>query len=157
MLDAYVLLTPLALLPVFLLFAFVGCQQILGIDEGIPAPPAPPAEVEFGYSDLPADVEGVVWEFVTSTLVYPAGEEVPPDFDPGPHVRGQPGEPPLLASEEIAHGTLGEPSGGTVSCRAAVVRANSTQPEPVQPVGKSPGDPDFPRFHLTGDPDLELS
>lgn len=157
MLDGFILLTPLVLLPVFLLFAFVGCQQILGIDEGIPAPPAPPRKVKFGYSDLPDDVEAIVWEFVTSTLSYPAGEEVPPDFDPGPHVRGQPGHPPLLAQEEITHGSLGEPSGGTFSCRAAVLRANATQPETVQAVGKTPADPDFPEFHLTGDPDLELS
>jgi PKD repeat protein len=39
MIDWVVLLTPVALLAVFSLLAFVGCAQILNIEEGVPRPP----------------------------------------------------------------------------------------------------------------------
>ena len=37
MIDWFVLLSPLLLLPIFLLFAFAGCQLIWGVDDYVPA------------------------------------------------------------------------------------------------------------------------
>jgi PKD repeat protein len=91
MIDWVVLLTPVALLAVFSLLAFVGCAQILGIEEGVPRPPEenhPPTAViadpviaglqvqlsGSGSSDPDSDPLSFNWAFgdnVTSTQSNP--------------------------------------------------------------------------------------
>lgn len=77
-------------------------------------------------------------------------------MQPLTHLRGRPGEPPLLDQEVVDHGSIGEPSGGTLSCRAFVLRSGEQEPEVVTPTGKRPDQAGFPEFHLTGDPTPEL-
>ncbi len=54
MMDWYVVLTPLLVLPVLLLFRFVGCNRILGLGDVYPRPPA----LMLGWEGLAQDRVG---------------------------------------------------------------------------------------------------
>lgn len=165
MIDWFVLLTPLLLLPIFLLFVFVGCQQILGIEEGVYVPPeeemeTPPVTFEYapglpGQPPMGKNVVIVRWRF-TEELEYPSGDDFPMSFNLGWHTRAGPQATPILPGGELVdHGSIGEPTGGSFTCQCAVWISNGMTPDIVLTSTKSPGEEGFPTFYLSED--LELS
>ena len=153
----YVWLTPLFLAPIFLLFVFVGCQQILGIEEGVAAPPETPApNLTFTYGANLATGQGLVrlvWVFEETLDGYPPGGGLPATFSPGPFFRGE-GLPEGIqpTGELIDHGSIGEPTTGEITCRCRGFRQGDVDPSlTAGPVSKSPGDADFPEFILASD------
>lgn len=157
--DWFVLLTPLLLLPIFLLFVFVGCAEILGIEDGVLRPETQDGTVRFTYAaGLPGappqgqDVRRIAWTFDTSDLQFPEGEDVPMGFNPGIHERGQPSSTPILpAGETVEHGSIGAPESGTLSCECRLFLGDDVAASLIQTVSKSPGDVDFPHFELSQD------
>ena len=145
---------------IVLLFVFVGCAAILGIEEGVLVdPPAPIPPLTFTYvADLPGtppqgkNVRAIGWLFTTLDLEYPEGGGLPMGFNPGPHQRGQPTPTPVLAAgETVNHGSLGDPSGGSLTCECWVWLEGDGEPSIMRNVSKSPGDVDFPEFQLSQD------
>ncbi len=158
MFDWFVLLTPLLFLPIFLLFVFVGCQVITGVDEYEPAPEMPPPAprltfvIEAGMLD--ANVEKIRWGFpeIAQTLEYPPGGGLPANFDTGPFERGWAGSAPLLNTEDpVDHGLIGEPDDGVVifTCRGWRPGDPDDEPSLQDTFQKGPGDIGFPEFRLS--------
>jgi hypothetical protein len=162
MIDWFVLLTPLLLLPIFLLFAFIGCADILGIEEGVPREPAPdPAEVTFTYEGNLQVPQGytaitrVAW-FFSEALEYPPEEDFPLGFNLGIHERldhgGQIGPNPLLpGGETVPHGQIGNPDGGSMTCECRIFVDDVVAAISIQEVERVPGDTDFAHFTLQQD------
>lgn len=156
-LDWYVLLTPLLLLPIFLLFVFVGCQYISGVNEyEVGEPETPPVteapELVFEYkSGLTAGIVALAWVF-SETLEHAPGEATPSSFPTDPFRRGEGSPTPIDPNGEVKnHGAvLGEPTGGGVLCRVFGFLPDDPPDMPSlhDDIEKQATDSDFPVFIL---------
>ena len=166
MIDWFVLLTPLVLLPTFLLLSFIGCQEILGIEEGVPSPPDPPPEpdpdeeITFTYEpnlqvpDGVPPITRVAWIF-SEDLEYEPGEDFPLGYDLGLHNRysdtPNPSERIQLAGETVQHGPIGNPVGQKVYCDCRIFVEGMVMAYLIQVAEREVGDIDFAHFTLQQD------
>jgi len=132
MIDWFVLLSPMLLLPLFLLFAFAGCQLFFPLD---PAPPGPLFTLKYP-ADLKTDVISIAVNFSFTTETF-SGHDEPlllsnKDIDPlGGEIYGS----MKMASDEDLEGGWGEgdkvkttPSEGDeaqLTCECVITFTNS--------------------------------
>ncbi len=84
MTDWFVILTPLAVLPILLLFRFIGCNQVFGLHSTTEAPPPSPLTLNWegkirdrvGQGDLALAPDGAYDGTLTVTLTLSGGATV---------------------------------------------------------------------------------
>ena len=128
MIDWFVLLTPLVLLPIFLLLVFVGCAAVTGLDDF-----SVTSYTAFGYvKGLKDKVNSIVWSF--EVVLEPGGIVTGT-------IGGGPSPPPTTYSltsgqiddvngGEIPDGYINIESEGSVTCHCTVTKAGASSSEP---------------------------
>ncbi len=136
MIDWYVLLIPLALLPILLLLIFVGCDLALELEEFKAAPPGP-VPITFHYSaGLDEDLDAIV-----VTLTGTAPMTITPFYTAQLDANG--------GGESV--GAISLSASGWITCICTITKSATGAEEKVEgDVTKFKGiDEDAPKFTLT--------
>ena len=143
MLDWFVILTSLVLIPVVLLLAFVGCAQVEGLDKYHFTTP-----VSFEYKgDLPKDVQSLEWRFNFVDLTSPTAVEELTDW-----FKRTGAEIKIAGESDIVGSVIDLRSHGSITCFCQVTTKN-TPPQVIPTQQMKDKDEDFsaPRFRLVRD------
>ncbi len=122
MIDHFMLLTPLVLLPIVLLFAFVGCALQTG---GIPGPQVPQVQATLLYSPNDLTLQNITSLNVNFTLQ----ENNPPDFpnqvpESGAALPPWPAQPQGQVTKNWPTGSVTASASFDMICNVAMIDTN---------------------------------